>query len=124
MYASIFGNVSAIIQRYNTNTVQLLVIITIIITNTKALLWNGKISYSNVTCSGVYSIPPGISITKRIIHCRHYLVLSLQIPNPLRQRLEEYFQHAWTCNNFNLFPYLLLFFEFLRYEWDRYELVA
>jgi len=60
MYASIFGNVSAIIQRYNTNTVQLLVIITIIITNTKALLWNGKISYSNVTCSGVYSIPPGI----------------------------------------------------------------
>lgn len=22
-----------------------------------------------------------------------------QIPNPLRQRLEEYFQHAWTYTN-------------------------
>lgn len=24
---------------------------------------------------------------------------ALQIPNPLRQRLEEYFQHAWTYTN-------------------------
>lgn len=24
---------------------------------------------------------------------------SSQIPNPLRQRLEEYFQHAWTYTN-------------------------
>jgi hypothetical protein len=24
---------------------------------------------------------------------------SRQIPNPLRQRLEEYFQHAWTYTN-------------------------
>ena len=23
----------------------------------------------------------------------------MQIPNPLKQRLEEYFQHAWTYTN-------------------------
>lgn len=28
-----------------------------------------------------------------------HLPSCLQIPNPLRQRLEEYFQHAWTYTN-------------------------
>ena len=27
------------------------------------------------------------------------LLLFFQIPNPLKQRLEEYFQHAWTYTN-------------------------
>lgn len=59
MYASIFGNVSAIIQR----------------------LYSGTARYHNE-----------MSRIKEFIRFH-------QIPHPLRQRLEEYFQHAWTYTN-------------------------
>ncbi|KAG7254307.1 LOW QUALITY PROTEIN: hypothetical protein CRUP_010745, partial [Coryphaenoides rupestris] len=56
MYASIFGNVSAIIQR----------------------LYSGTARY----------------------HAQMLRLIRFhQIPNPLRQRLEEYFQHSWTYTN-------------------------
>jgi potassium voltage-gated channel Eag-related subfamily H protein 2 len=56
MYASIFGNVSAIIQR----------------------LYSGTARYHT-----------------QMLRVREFIRFH-QIPNPLRQRLEEYFQHAWT----------------------------
>jgi len=59
MYASIFGNVSAIIQR----------------------LYSGTARYHNE-----------MDRIKEFIRFH-------QIPHPLRQRLEEYFQHAWTYTN-------------------------
>lgn len=59
MYASIFGNVSAIIQR----------------------LYSGTARYHNE-----------LARIKEFIRFH-------QIPNPLRQRLEEYFQHAWSYTN-------------------------
>ncbi|VDD96396.1 unnamed protein product [Enterobius vermicularis] len=59
MYASVFGNVSAIIQR----------------------LYSGTARYHTE-----------MSRLREFI--RFY-----QIPNPLRQRLEEYFQHAWSYTN-------------------------
>lgn len=37
------------------------------------------------------SFPPSLSPL--------YHLKTFQIPNPLRQRLEEYFQHAWTYTN-------------------------
>lgn len=59
MYASIFGNVSAIIQR----------------------LYSGTARYH-----------AQMQKVKEFIRFH-------QIPNPLRQRLEEYFQHAWSYTN-------------------------
>ncbi|MEQ2199742.1 hypothetical protein XENOCAPTIV_010267, partial [Xenoophorus captivus] len=45
-----------------------------------------------------------------------------QIPNPLRQRLEEYFQHSWTYTNgidmnteVHLFAYFYFCFEETQY---------
>ena len=62
MYASIFGNVSAIIQR----------------------LYSGTARYHTQ-----------MQKVKEFIRFH-------QIPNPLRQRLEEYFQHAWSYTNLSL----------------------
>ncbi|XP_022253646.1 potassium voltage-gated channel subfamily H member 6-like isoform X1 [Limulus polyphemus] len=59
MYASIFGNVSAIIQR----------------------LYSGTARYHT-----------------QLLRVKEFIRFH-QIPNPLRQRLEEYFQHAWTYSN-------------------------
>ncbi|XP_076642283.1 voltage-gated inwardly rectifying potassium channel KCNH6-like isoform X3 [Halictus rubicundus] len=59
MYASIFGNVSAIIQR----------------------LYSGTTRYHT-----------------QMLRVREFIRFH-QIPNPLRHRLEEYFQHAWTYTN-------------------------
>ncbi|XP_028831884.1 potassium voltage-gated channel subfamily H member 2a [Denticeps clupeoides] len=59
MYASIFGNVSAIIQR----------------------LYSGTARYH-----------------AQMLRVREFIRFH-QIPNPLRQRLEEYFQHAWSYTN-------------------------
>lgn len=59
MYASIFGNVSAIILR----------------------LYSGTARYHT-----------------QMMRVREFIRFH-QIPNPLRQRLEEYFQHAWTYTN-------------------------
>ncbi|XP_022624663.1 potassium voltage-gated channel subfamily H member 6-like [Seriola dumerili] len=59
MYASIFGNVSAIIQR----------------------LYSGTARYH-----------------AQMMKVREFIRFH-QIPNPLKQRLEEYFQHAWSYTN-------------------------
>nr|XP_019588604.1 PREDICTED: potassium voltage-gated channel subfamily H member 6 isoform X2 [Rhinolophus sinicus] len=59
MYASIFGNVSAIIQR----------------------LYSGTARYHT-----------------QMLRVREFIRFH-QIPSPLRQRLEEYFQHAWSYTN-------------------------
>nr|XP_043902065.1 potassium voltage-gated channel subfamily H member 6-like [Solea senegalensis] len=59
MYASIFGNVSAIILR----------------------LYSGTARYHT-----------------QMMRVREFIRFH-QIPNPLRQRLEEYFQHAWSYTN-------------------------
>ncbi|XP_076360745.1 voltage-gated inwardly rectifying potassium channel KCNH6-like isoform X2 [Tachypleus tridentatus] len=59
MYASIFGNVSAVIQR----------------------LYSGTARYHT-----------------QLLRVKEF-VKFYQVPNPLRQRLEEYFQHAWTYTN-------------------------
>ncbi|KFD69238.1 hypothetical protein M514_04553 [Trichuris suis] len=59
MYASVFGNVSAIISR----------------------LYSGTARYH-------------VEMNRLREFIRFH-----QIPNPLRQRLEEYFQHAWTYTN-------------------------
>ncbi|XP_064881078.1 potassium voltage-gated channel subfamily H member 7-like [Oncorhynchus nerka] len=59
MYASIFGNVSAIIQR----------------------LYSGTARYH-----------------LQMLRVKEFIRFH-QIPNPLRQRLEEYFQHAWNYTN-------------------------
>uniref|UniRef100_A0A3Q2QK81 Potassium channel, voltage gated eag related subfamily H, member 7 n=1 Tax=Fundulus heteroclitus TaxID=8078 RepID=A0A3Q2QK81_FUNHE len=59
MYASIFGNVSAIIQRLYSSTAR-------------------------------YHL--------QMLRVKEFIRFH-QIPNPLRQRLEEYFQHAWTYTN-------------------------
>ncbi|XP_076044307.1 uncharacterized protein LOC143027138 [Oratosquilla oratoria] len=59
MYASIFGNVSAIIQR----------------------LYAGTARYHT-----------------QLMRVKDFIRFH-QIPNPLRQRLEEYFQHAWSYTN-------------------------
>ncbi|CAH0600507.1 unnamed protein product [Chrysodeixis includens] len=59
MYASIFGNVSAIIQR----------------------LYSGTTRYHT-----------------QMLRVREFIRFH-QITNPLRQRLEEYFQHAWSYTN-------------------------
>ena len=59
MYALIFGNVSAIIQR----------------------LYNASSRYQT-----------------QMIRVKEFIRFH-QIPNPLRQRLEEFFQHAWSFTN-------------------------
>ncbi|XP_027729054.1 potassium voltage-gated channel subfamily H member 6 [Vombatus ursinus] len=59
MYASIFGNVSAIIQR----------------------LYSSTARYHT-----------------QMLRVKEFIRFH-QIPNPLRQRLEEYFQHAWSYTN-------------------------
>uniref|UniRef100_A0A673VU24 Potassium voltage-gated channel subfamily H member 6 n=1 Tax=Suricata suricatta TaxID=37032 RepID=A0A673VU24_SURSU len=59
MYASIFGNVSAIIQR----------------------LYSGTARYHT-----------------QMLRVKEFIRFH-QIPSPLRQRLEEYFQHAWSYTN-------------------------
>lgn len=78
MYASIFGNVSAIIQRLYSGTARY---------HTQMLRVREFIRFHQV----IHRISIGIQLT---------LLYDLpQIPNPLRQRLEEYFQHAWTYTN-------------------------
>ncbi|XP_067372991.1 potassium voltage-gated channel subfamily H member 7-like isoform X2 [Channa argus] len=59
MYASIFGNVSAIIQRLYSSTAR---------------------------------------YHAQMLRVKEFIRFH-QIPNPLRQRLEEYFQHSWTYTN-------------------------
>ena len=59
MYASIFGNVSAIIQR----------------------LYSGTARYH-----------------AHIVRVKEFIRFH-QIPNPLKQRVEDYFQHAWSVTN-------------------------
>jgi hypothetical protein len=59
MYASIFGNVSAIIQR----------------------LYSGTARYHT-----------------QMLRLKEFIRFH-QIPNPLRQRLEDYFQHEWAYTN-------------------------
>lgn len=59
MYASIFGNVSAIIQR----------------------LYSGTTRYHT-----------------QMLRVKEFIRFH-QIPGSLRQRLEEYFQHAWSYTN-------------------------
>ncbi|XP_029315411.1 voltage-gated inwardly rectifying potassium channel KCNH7 [Cottoperca gobio] len=59
MYASIFGNVSAIIQRLYSNTAR---------------------------------------YHAQMLRVKEFIRFH-QIPNPLRQRLEEYFQHSWAYTN-------------------------
>ena len=59
MYASIFGNVSAIIQR----------------------LYSGTARYHT-----------------QLMRVREFIRFH-QVPDPLKTRLEEYFQHAWTYTN-------------------------
>lgn len=59
MYASIFGNVSAIIQR----------------------LYSGTTRYHT-----------------QLLRVKEFIRFH-QIPGDLRQRLEEYFQHAWSYTN-------------------------
>lgn len=59
MYASIFGNVSAIIQR----------------------LYSGTTRYHT-----------------QLLRVKEFIRFH-QIPGELRQRLEEYFQHAWSYTN-------------------------
>jgi len=59
MYASIFGNVSAIIQRLYSSTAR---------------------------------------YHAQMLRVREFIRFH-QIPNPLRQRLEEYFQHSWAYTN-------------------------
>lgn len=83
MYASIFGNVSAIIQR----------------------LYSGTARYH-----------------LQMLRVKEFIRFH-QIPNPLRQRLEEYFQHAWTYTNgidMNMVRARLLFFVFF----TKYELLS
>ena len=76
MYASIFGNVSAIIQR----------------------LYSGTARYQFVEY---------LMFRLKYMFCRYHSAMQrvrefnkfYQIPNPLKQRLEEYFQHAWSYTN-------------------------
>lgn len=66
-----------------------------------------KISHTNVESTRVHQISSGnlILFFLNFIVCCQQKTWSLiwnfarQIPNPLRQRLEEYFQHAWTYTN-------------------------
>ncbi len=72
MYASVFGNVSAIIQR----------------------LYSGTARYH-----------------QEMSRLREFIRFH-QVPNPLKQRLEEYFQHAWTYTNgidMNMVRFLTIF---------------
>lgn len=86
MYASIFGNVSAIIQR----------------------LYSGTARYHTQ-----------MQKVKEFIRFH-------QIPNPLRQRLEEYFQHAWSYTNgidMNMVrPYLASSMKLLHLANNNYQL--
>lgn len=74
MYASIFGNVSAIIQRLYSGTARYQI---------------QMLRYEDIL---------------EILHVNYHLYRSRvkefirfhQIPNPLRQRLEDYFNHAWN----------------------------
>ena len=88
MYASIFGNVSAIIQR----------------------LYSGTARYHT-----------------QMMRVKEFIRFH-QIPNPLRQRLEEYFQHAWSYTNgidMNMVRYRDLVRvkpeSYLLWMWMRYE---
>ena len=77
MYASIFGNVSAIIQR----------------------LYSGTARWVDLD-HGVFSFSINVyvryhSAMQRVREFNKFY----QIPNPLKQRLEEYFQHAWSYTN-------------------------
>ncbi len=73
MYACIFGNVSAIIQR----------------------LYSGTARYH-----------------AQMLRVREFIRFH-QIPNPLKQRLEEYFQHAWSYTNgidMNMVTFFIYFY--------------
>ena len=72
MYASIFGNVSAIIQR----------------------LYSGTARYQ---IQMLRSAERRLS-TRALLSSRRVkeFIRFHQIPNPLRQRLEDYFNHAWN----------------------------
>lgn len=86
MYASVFGNVSAIIQR----------------------LYSGTARYHT-----------------EMSRLREFIRFH-QIPNPLRQRLEEYFQHAWSYTNgidMNTVSTSLLFFSVLNVSSEIIDIV-
>lgn len=85
MYASIFGNVSAIIQRLYSGTARY---------HTQMLRVREFIRFHQVRND--IKLYPGDAF--RCNWLRTNLNI-FQIPNPLRQRLEEYFQHAWTYTN-------------------------
>jgi potassium voltage-gated channel Eag-related subfamily H protein 7 len=73
MYASIFGNVSAIIQR----------------------LYSGTARYQIQMLRYVYNYSLSFVYLYSINRVKEFIRFH-QIPNPLRQRLEDYFNHAWN----------------------------
>lgn len=104
MYASIFGNVSAIIQRLYSGTAryhtQML--------RVREFIRFHQVNYPHGSANRPRSprIPikgafQGRAVDSSIVQNNDtcsFLHFS-KIPNPLRQRLEEYFQHAWTYTN-------------------------
>ena len=85
MYASIFGNVSAIIQR----------------------LYSGTARYHTQ-----------MQKVKEFIRFH-------QIPNPLRQRLEEYFQHAWSyTNGIDMNMVSTIYCRYIEYRFYRYIFIT
>ncbi|XP_012589312.1 PREDICTED: potassium voltage-gated channel subfamily H member 2 [Condylura cristata] len=102
MYASIFGNVSAIIQRLYSGTARF---------HTQMLRPSDAdgplhpapaLMYASIFGNVSAIIQRLYSGTARyhtqMLRVREFIRFH-QIPNPLRQRLEEYFQHAWSYTN-------------------------
>ena len=128
MYASIFGNVSAIIQRLYSGTARclfslcldepLVYISTIsfsVLSPESAWL---QVSFCDAASERVQQILSGDAepfnyrpkLVELILGYTKAWILNwfissadsshlFQIPNPLKQRLEEYFQHAWSYTN-------------------------
>ena len=86
MYASIFGNVSAIIQRLYSGTARLRLQILLYEIHTLSFL------HIHWIIEYVFRYH---SAMQRVREFNKFY----QIPNPLKQRLEEYFQHAWSYTN-------------------------
>lgn len=110
MYASIFGNVSAIIQRLYSGTAryhtQMLRVrefirfhqVSYFPEERKIIAGKIKIKNNNSELDVHYVLQP-ISVNWKTYLLYYFYFAFAQIPNPLRQRLEEYFQHAWTYTN-------------------------
>ena len=130
MYASIFGNVSAIIQRLYSGTARCLFSPTIVWINrwyifrpflSLFFLQNQldlQVSFCDAASERVQQILSGDAepfnyrpkLVELILGYTKAWILNwfissadsshlFQIPNPLKQRLEEYFQHAWSYTN-------------------------